>query len=97
MRILKPAFSDRRLAFLLIAAGFVVYAAVYIWRLSVLVADTRYFTLADDQMISMRYAENLAGGHGLVWNAGGERVEGYTNFLWYSTWRSSTGRVCRAR
>jgi hypothetical protein len=30
----------------------------------------------------MRYAENLAHGYGLVWNAGGERIEGYTNFLW---------------
>ncbi len=33
-------------------------------------------------MISMRYAENLAHGHGLVYNAGAHRVEGYTNFLW---------------
>jgi hypothetical protein len=32
-------------------------------------------------MISMRYAANLAAGAGLVWNPG-ERVEGYTNFLW---------------
>ena len=33
-------------------------------------------------MISMRYAKNLANGYGLVWNPGGERVEGYTNPLW---------------
>src|SRR5262249_25873538 len=33
-------------------------------------------------MISMRYAENLANGHGLVWNIGGPKVEGYTNFAW---------------
>jgi hypothetical protein len=32
-------------------------------------------------MISMRYAASLVAGHGLVWNPG-ERVEGYTNFLW---------------
>ena len=32
-------------------------------------------------MISMRYGRNLAEGYGLVWNPG-ERVEGYTNFLW---------------
>jgi hypothetical protein len=37
--------------------------------------------LDDDVMISMRYAKNLADGEGLVWNEG-ERVEGYTNFLW---------------
>jgi hypothetical protein len=35
----------------------------------------------DDAFISFRYAENLAGGNGFVYNAG-ERVEGYTNFLW---------------
>ncbi len=31
--------------------------------------------------ITFRYARNLADGVGPVWNAG-ERVEGYTNFLW---------------
>jgi hypothetical protein len=41
----------------------------------------RYFWLDDDQMISMRYARNWAAGQGLVWNPG-ERVEGYSNFLW---------------
>ncbi|NVB39612.1 hypothetical protein G6O69_17350 [Pseudenhygromyxa sp. WMMC2535] len=35
----------------------------------------------DDAYISLRYADNLAHGRGLVWNAG-ERVEGYSNFLW---------------
>lgn len=38
--------------------------------------------IQDDAFISLRYAENLVAGNGLVWNAGGERVEGYTNFLW---------------
>lgn len=37
--------------------------------------------LADDGFISLRYAQHLAEGHGLVYNIG-ERVEGYTNFLW---------------
>ena len=37
--------------------------------------------LGDDAFISFRYANNLANGHGLVFNPG-ERVEGYTNFLW---------------
>lgn len=37
--------------------------------------------LQDDAYISFRYARNLAEGAGLVWNVG-ERVEGYTNFLW---------------
>jgi hypothetical protein len=35
----------------------------------------------DDAFISFRYSENLAAGLGLVFNPG-ERVEGYTNFLW---------------
>lgn len=35
----------------------------------------------DDAYISFRYARNLVRGHGLVYNVG-ERVEGYTNFLW---------------
>jgi arabinofuranosyltransferase len=35
----------------------------------------------DDALISMQYARNWVLGKGLVFNAG-ERVEGYTNFLW---------------
>ncbi|MBN2542114.1 hypothetical protein JXI42_04550 [bacterium] len=35
----------------------------------------------DDSYISYRYAKNLVNGDGLVFNKG-ERVEGYTNFLW---------------
>jgi arabinofuranosyltransferase len=41
-----------------------------------------YFFLTDDSFISFRYARNLVHGHGLVFNPGGERVEGYTNLLW---------------
>jgi arabinofuranosyltransferase len=37
--------------------------------------------LVDDAFISFRYARNFVEGAGLVYNAG-ERVEGYTNFLW---------------
>jgi hypothetical protein len=36
---------------------------------------------SDDAYITFRYAENLVRGHGLVYNPG-ERVEGYTDFLW---------------
>ncbi len=35
----------------------------------------------DDAFISYRYVENFTQGNGLVFNSG-ERVEGYTNFLW---------------
>ena len=37
--------------------------------------------LCDDAFISFRYVRNLVEGHGLVFNRG-ERVEGYSNFLW---------------
>lgn len=36
----------------------------------------------DDAFISFRYASNLVKGYGLVYSPGGERVEGYSNFLW---------------
>ena len=68
--------------FAVIELALLAYAAAYIVRMSFVIDGVRYFTLADDQMISMRYAENLANGLGLVWNAGGPRVEGYTNLLW---------------
>jgi len=41
----------------------------------------QYAFLTDDAFISFRYAQNIADGHGPVFNVG-ERVEGYTNFLW---------------
>lgn len=44
-----------------------------------LAAAARFFQ--DDAFISFRYARNFVEGHGLVFNPG-ERVEGYTNFLW---------------
>ncbi len=37
--------------------------------------------VCDDAFVSFRYADNLTHGLGLVYNAG-ERVEGYSNFLW---------------
>jgi arabinofuranosyltransferase len=51
-------------------------AALFLW----LTVQCRPFTI-DDAFISIRYAENLVRGDGLVFNPG-ERVEGYTNFLW---------------
>lgn len=50
-------------------------AAFALWQ----VWSLRWVT--DDAFISFRYADNLCRGLGLVFNAG-ERVEGYTNFLW---------------
>jgi len=58
------------------------YAVILILAFAAVLAyafRARYFV--DDAFISFRYAQNLADGHGIVWNPG-ERVEGYSNFLW---------------
>lgn len=73
----RPPYYWRLVAIGLLTPLFVVA----LFQASLVVDGTRYFWLDDDQMISMRYARNLAEGSGLVWNPG-ERVEGYTNFLW---------------
>ena len=80
----KPAepANIRPHAFLILVAAFLSYSALFIYRTSFVVNGERYFSLFDDAMISMRYARNLAHGYGLVWNPGGERVEGFTNPLW---------------
>jgi len=68
----EPAFRAFRLL------SFSLLGVALLWGLY------RVFELswvADDAFISFRYASNLAFGHGLVFNVG-ERVEGYTNFLW---------------
>ncbi|MCO4770400.1 MAG: hypothetical protein KDA24_10255 [Deltaproteobacteria bacterium] len=36
----------------------------------------------DDSFISMRFAQHLAEGEGIVWNRGEAPVEGFTSFLW---------------
>lgn len=66
----------------LLLCAYCVYAGIYIYQTSFVIGGERYFCLFDDGMVSMRYARNLAQGYGLVWNPGGERVEGYTNLLW---------------
>ena len=53
-------------------AALCVFALIWAWQLR---------WLSDDAFISFRYARNWVDGHGLVFNHG-ERVEGYTNFLW---------------
>jgi hypothetical protein len=53
----------------------------FTWERSFLIGAQRYFLLADDNMISMRYALNLARANGLVWNPG-DYVQGITNLGW---------------
>ena len=60
----------------LLAAGLLATLALLLAHAAV------YWFLTDDAFISFRYARNLRLGHGLVFNPGRDRVEGYTNFLW---------------
>ncbi len=54
------------------AAGAFVFGSLAFYKYTV-----------DDAYISLRYARNLAEGHGLVFSTDGSvRIEGYTNFLW---------------
>lgn len=74
-------FSSKTLYFSLTLVLFFLYAGFFIYNTSYVIMGTRYFSLFDDAMISMRYASNLAKGNGLVWNPG-ERIEGITNPGW---------------
>lgn len=56
-----------------LSSGF--FLIIFIYRAYI------YRWVCDDAFISFRYAYHAAQGHGLVFNPG-EKVEGYTNFLW---------------
>lgn len=66
--------NGRMTARFLIVVGTLLLHAIFFSR-------ALAYDAVDDAYISFRYAQNLAHGHGLVFNPG-ERVEGYTNFLW---------------
>jgi arabinofuranosyltransferase len=55
---------------MLVSLGYALYASHQLFG-----------RLYDDTHISLRYAQNLADGHGLRFNPGERPVEGYTNFL----------------
>ena len=65
-------FTDAIAALLLVFGG-----SALVWLLL-----DRPVTGIDDADIFLVYARNLAEGHGLVFNIGGERVEGFTSILW---------------
>ncbi len=70
----EPTPTNRRPSWIAcIALAILAIAAFSVW--------SRHRVQFDDAYISYRYAVNLATGHGLVFNPG-ERVEGYSNFLW---------------
>jgi arabinofuranosyltransferase len=72
----------KRSAALYVLGASALACGVFIARASFVANGELYFSLFDDAMISMRFASNLAAGHGLVWNPGRPPVEGYSNFLW---------------
>jgi hypothetical protein len=63
------------------ASPVLFYAAVALILVAGIWHSARLATVNDDAFISFRYAQQLVNGNGLVYNPG-ERVEGYTNFLW---------------
>lgn len=69
---MRPALVPDRTSWLWLGAGL----------LFLLIALSSFHGLrVDDAFISFRYAQNAASGDGLVFNPG-ERIEGYSNFLW---------------
>lgn len=54
---------------------------VLIWALATRLYDAWPFS-TDDAFITLRYGRHLGEGLGLRWNAGGPRVEGYSNFAY---------------
>jgi arabinofuranosyltransferase len=58
------------------------FTALGLTLLALLTHAWYYRFQCDDAFIAFRYARNLSHGHGLVFNPGLERVEGYTSFLW---------------
>ncbi|MBT4482572.1 MAG: hypothetical protein HOC71_02720 [Candidatus Latescibacteria bacterium] len=74
-------FKKDGIVLIILLILFSLYAAVFIYKTSFVIDGERYYCLFDDAMISMRYAQNMVDGNGLVMNPG-ERVEGYTNPLW---------------
>jgi hypothetical protein len=57
-----------------LVAGLLVVLGAWIWA--------QQAVAFDDAWITYRYAENWVAGHGLVFEPGAQRVEGYSNPLW---------------
>jgi hypothetical protein len=77
-QLATASVSFRRVAALLCLAETACTVALVARAYQPLVAQR---WVQDDAYVSFRYAKHLVEGHGLVYNIG-ERVEGYTNFLW---------------
>ena len=57
-----------------LVAGLLIALGAWVW--------SQQAVAFDDAWITYRYAENWVAGHGLVFEPGAERVEGYSNPLW---------------
>jgi len=79
-RVTRPAATIRRALesrFAVLLALATVPSGVLLWFHA-----RRYLPfIADDSLISLRYAARLVAGQGLTWTAG-ERVEGFSNLTW---------------
>jgi hypothetical protein len=60
---------------------FLIYVTIVIVLVLGFLASSSARWYCDDTFITLRYAEQFLHGNGFVYNEG-ERVEGYTNFLW---------------
>jgi hypothetical protein len=77
--------------FWILLAAYAIFGLLMVWRSSFIAIDgKRYFVLYDDAMISMRYANNLLQGNGLVWNPG-EHIEGFTTPLMVFIYTAAIG------
>lgn len=62
-------------------ARVIIVASIILVLISSFLHYSDILLIYDDAYIFFRYAKNYANGYGLVYNIG-ERVEGYTSFLW---------------
>lgn len=93
----EAALAQRDVAgALMLAPGILLALIPWLWLCRV----TWPFTV-DDTFITLRYAKNLALGHGLVWNPGEAPVEGYTSWLWtvllapFHAWMTDAERAAK--
>lgn len=69
--------GSRRLPWIAVVLVATLAVALFAWQ------ARRFWPITvDDAAISFTYARNLADGHGLVLNPGGERVEAFSNPAW---------------
>ena len=78
MKRLIDDFKSKKIFYLPGLIAVVSFFLILYFFLSNLI-QTKF--IQDDAYTSLRYVKNIFEGNGLVFNAG-ERVEGYTNFLW---------------